>query len=94
MSSIFVALVVIAAVSVVAWNTIPVFREKMRGWSTMAEAAIAGALPFVGSGIDAFQETNWREYINNDAWPYVITALAGWFIFKRVVTTTALGSKS
>lgn len=78
--------------AIALWNLVPAVRERMRGWTTITEAAIAAALPFIGNAVDAFQDTDWKSYIPQETWPYVIGGLAAWFIFKRVVTTTAPGS--
>lgn len=92
MNTIFVLIIMAAVLAVLAWNFVPPIREKLRGWTTMAEAALAATLPFIGNTIDAFGETDWKAFMPHDAWPYVIGGLAGWFIFKRAVTNTAAGS--
>ena len=91
MSIIFICVVVLAVIAVLAWNCIPGIRERLRGWTTMAEAALAAGLPLIGNTIDAFEQTDWKAYIPETAWPHIIAGLACWFIFKRVVTTTPVG---
>lgn len=91
MSIISICLVVVAALAVLSWNFVPGIRERLRGWTTMAEAALAAGLPFIGNAIDAFELTDWKAYISENAWPYIIAGLACWFIFKRVVTSTPVG---
>lgn len=89
--NLFLIFLVLAAGLVLAWNFIPAFRERMRGLTTVAEGAIAAVTPFVGELIDAFQDTDWKGFIPNGYWPYILAGLAGWFIFKRLVTRTPVG---
>ena len=91
MSIVFVCLTIVALIAVLAWNFVPGIRERLRGWTTLAEAALAAGLPFAGNAIDAFEQTDWKTYIPENAWPYIIAGLAGWFVYKRVVTSTPVG---
>ena len=91
MSIIFICLVAAVLVAVVAWNFVPSMRERLRGWTTLVEATLAAGLPFIGNAIDAFELTDWKAYIPESAWPFIIAGLACWFIFKRVVTSTPVG---
>ncbi len=92
MNPIFIVAIGLALAAVIAWNFVPSIRERLRGWTTVAEAALAGALPFIGNLIDVFDDTNWEMFVPRDAWPYVIGSLAAWFFFKRLVTSTAVGT--
>jgi uncharacterized membrane protein len=93
MNLLFTMLVIIAIALAVAWNVLPGLRERLRGWTTILEAGLMAVLPFIGNAIDAFQETDWKQFVPQTAWPYVIAGLAAWFIFKRVVTSTAVGTQ-
>lgn len=90
--NLFFVLLALAGVAVLVWNFVPSVREKMRGLTTTMEGIIVAVAPFVGNAFDAFQDTDWKSFIPADKWPYIVAALAGWFIFKRVVTTTPVGS--
>ncbi len=84
---------IIAAALVLIWNVVPPVRERLRGWTTVLDAAVFAALPFIAELIDAFAETGWRSFIPKEHWPYIVAALALWFMFKRAVTRTGLGTR-
>ncbi len=92
MNPIFILAVCLALLAVIAWNIVPSLRERMRGWTTVAEAALAAAIPFIGNLVDAFDDTNWQIFVPKEVWPYVIAGLAVWFFFKRLVTKTPVGT--
>lgn len=79
MSSAFIIVVCLALAAVALWNLVPGARERMRGWTTAAEATLIAIMPFVGNLIDTFQETDWQVFVPPEAWPYIVAALAVWF---------------
>ena len=91
MTNLFPVLIAIVVLTVVAWNVVPPFRERLRGWTTVLEAGLAAALPLIGNAVDAFHDTDWKEFVPETAWPYVIATLSAWFIYKRLVTDTPIG---
>jgi len=77
----------------VLWTFVPAVRDKMRSWSTVIEGVIVAMFPILGNVIDSFEQTNWKSYVPEHMWQYIVIALAAWFIFKRLITTGPVGKK-
>jgi hypothetical protein len=93
--NIIAILLVLAAIAVLAWNFIPSLREALRGWTTVLEGILATSLVAADVAVQAFQSesTFWSSVIPEGSWAYVSIGLAIWMIFKRVVTSSAIGDK-
>jgi len=93
MDHLFILLVMAAGAAVLAWNFVPSARERMRGWSTMWEAAFMAAFPVASEFVDAFkaEQVFWAGYLPDNVWKWVVPAMALWFMFKRVKTNTGWG---
>lgn len=90
---IFVILAVIVAALIIAWNTVPSFREKMKGWSTVLEAVLATAVYWYGQVSDALVEAQHAGYLPSQWVGYLPYVIMVWMILKRLQTTTPVGSK-
>jgi hypothetical protein len=64
----------IIAVLILAWNFIPAFRTRMRGYTTALEGSIFATIPFIGDAIDALSETEWKSFVPEWAWKYCFAA--------------------
>ena len=78
---------------VVAWNVVPAFRDRLRGWSTVAEGVLGTIMTYFGIFGDALEEANAAGYIPDNWTMYVPFLLLGWVVIKRFQTSTAVGSK-
>jgi hypothetical protein len=83
----------IIAVLILAWNFIPAFRTRMRGYTTALEGSIFATIPFIGDAIDALSETEWKSFVPEWAWKYCFAAGAFWFVWKRYDTKTRVGEQ-
>lgn len=87
---IVVALVVAAAI---AWNTVPVLRKKLQGWSTLLETALGGMLYAAGVVGDAIQEAQKLGYIPSEWVAYIPYVLMAYLVIKRMQTKTPVGGR-
>jgi hypothetical protein len=87
---IVVALVVAAAI---AWNTVPVLRKKLQGWSTLLETALGGLLYAAGVVGDAIQEAQKLGYIPSEWVGYIPYVLMAYLLIKRMQTKTPVGGR-
>jgi Mg2+/citrate symporter len=83
----------VAIAAVIAWNFVPSIRERMRGWSTVAEGAIGVLLTMAGVFVDALQEAQRLGYLPPWALKYLPAIFFAWMIWKRFITTTPPGRK-
>lgn len=86
-------LVLIVFAAVLAWNTIPILRKKLQGWSTILETMIGGVLYAFGVLGDAVQEAQKLGYIPSQWVGYVPYVLMAYLIIKRAQTKTPVGKK-
>lgn len=86
-------LVGLAIAAALAWNLIPALRAKLKGWSTLLETALGGALYAAGVLGDAIQEAQKLGYIPSQWLGYVPYVLMAYLILKRVQTKTPVGGK-
>ncbi len=89
--NLFIIVLFIAGAGILAWNFIPAIRERLRGLTTVLDGAVVVAMPLIGEAIDVFQSTSWREIIPSQYWPWVLSALGLWMIYKRIKTHTPVG---
>ena len=87
---IIVALVIAAAI---AWNTVPILRKKVQGWSTLLETALGGLLYAAGVVGDAIQEAQKLGYIPSQWVGYIPYVLMAYLVIKRMQTKTPVGGK-
>jgi len=87
---IVVALVVAAAI---AWNTVPVLRKKLQGWSTLLETALGGLLYAAGVVGDAIQEAQKLGYVPSQWVGYIPYVLMAYLVIKRMQTKTPVGGR-
>lgn len=89
---IFLVIVVFGA-TIAVWNFVPSFRDKMRGYSTVAEGGIAFFIGVFGQISGAIQDAQTAGYIPPQLLTYVPFVILAWFIVKRFATTTPVGVK-
>jgi len=90
---IFIVLITLFVAAVIVWNFVPSVREKLRGWTTVLEGFLGGAIYFYGQFTDALQEAQKAGYIPSQIVSYVPIIVLLWFVFKRFKTTTPVGKK-
>lgn len=88
--------IILAAVLVLvlAWNFYPPFRAKMRGFSTIAEAAIGAALAYFGVFAEAIREAELGGFLPDNLQQWAPFVLLAWVVAKRVQTKTAIGQSN
>lgn len=91
--NIAILILVIVCAVILAWNFYPPFRERMRGWSTIAEGAIGTGMYYFGIISDGIKEGQDAGYIPENLTQYVPFVLLAWVIVKRLQTTTPIGGK-
>lgn len=93
MGTLFVLVAVVVIGLIVAWNTVPSIREKMRGWSTIFDTVAITALTYFGMFTDGLSEAYKMGYIPKDWYVYVPVVLAAGIIVKRLMTKTPVAKK-
>ncbi len=90
-----IALIVVALViaAALAWNTVPILRKKLQGWSTLLETALGGLLYAAGVIGDAIQEAQKLGYIPSQWIGYIPYVLMAYLVIKRMQTKTPVGGK-
>lgn len=90
-----IALIVVALViaAAIAWNTVPILRKKLQGWSTLLETALGGLLYAAGVVGDAIQEAQKLGYIPSQWIGYIPYVLMAYLVIKRMQTKTPVGGK-
>lgn len=88
---IYVALGVVLAL-VVAWNVIPQFRDRLRGWSTILEGALGTVLVYADVLGGALEEAQNSGYVPDNWQTFVPALILGWIVLKRFQTSTPVGS--
>jgi hypothetical protein len=88
---IYIILAIVALV--VAWNLIPSLRDRLRGWSTIAEGALGTGMAYLGVFGEAIEEANAAGYIPDNWQMWVPAILFAWVVLKRFQTSTAVGGK-
>ena len=84
---------VLAVAIALAWNFYPPFREKMRGWSTIAEGAIGVGISYYGVFAESIKEGQAAGYIPENLLQYIPFIVLAWIIIKRFQTRTPVGKK-
>lgn len=92
MSIIAIILTAVAAI-VAAWNFYPPLREKLKGWSTIAEGFIGTTLYYFGAVSEALKEGQAAGYVPENLEQYVPMVLFAWVVLKRFQTKTPVGSQ-
>lgn len=87
------ALVAFVIAAAVAWNTVPILRKKVAGWSTLLETALGGILYAAGILGDAIQEAQKLGYIPSQWVGYIPYVLMAYLVIKRLQTKTPVGGK-
>lgn len=89
----FLCIVIVLVAVIAAWNLVPSWRDKMRGYSTIVESlamSVAGVFGIVAGGIQDAQQAG---YLPPQLLAYVPFVLLLWMIVKRFQTTTPIGLK-
>jgi hypothetical protein len=89
----FVCTIVVLAIVVALWTFLPAFRDRMKGYSTVAEGFIGIGLGLFGQFAGAIQDAQAAGYIPPALVTYVPFIICLWFILKRFGTDTAVGQK-
>jgi uncharacterized membrane protein len=89
--NLMILILALVCAAVIAWNLIPAFREKLRGWTTILEAAIGTAMTYFGVFSEAIQEAQVSGYIPENWTSYVPFILFAWVLLKRFQTRTPVG---
>ena len=53
--NLFLLLIVVGIAAAVVWNFVPSVRDKLKGWSTILEAVMAGGIYWFGQASDAIR---------------------------------------
>lgn len=89
---IFLAIVVFGT-AIALWNFVPAFRDKMKGYSTVAEGIIMLVIGAFGKISGAIQDAQAAGYIPPQLLAYVPFVILAWFVVKRFATTTPVGTR-
>lgn len=76
-----------------AWNFIPSFREKLRGYSTILETTGIGALYYMGILTDAANQLVKDGLIPADYQKFTPLIVFVYLVVKRWQTTTPVGGE-
>lgn len=87
----FVCLAVVLVIAAVLWTFVPALRDRMKGYSTIVEAAFGIAVSVFGELAGGIQDAQAAGYIPPQLATYVPIALFIWFLIKRLGTTTPPG---
>jgi len=93
MIALFTVVCILGLGAVLAWNFYPPLREKLRGWTTVLDGLLTGAIWVFGQVSDALQEAQKAGYIPSQIVSYVPIVILLWFVLKRVTTKTPVGKK-
>lgn len=88
-----ISIVAVVIVAALVWNFVPVVREKLKGWSTMLEAAIGASLYGLGILSDAIQEAQKAGYLPSQIVGYAPYVIFAYIAFKRWQTKTPVGKR-
>lgn len=91
--NIYIWLLAIVIACVVAWNVYPPLRERLRGWSTIAEGAIGTLMAYFGVFAEALEEGQASGYIPENISTYIPIVLFAWIVIKRLQTRSKVGAK-
>lgn len=90
---VWIALVAAVLAAVLAWNFYPPFRERLKGWTTILEAALGGIIYYAGVATEAIQEAQKAGYIPSQWVGYLPYLFLAWMIVKRLQTKGPVGKK-
>lgn len=88
-----ILILVAVCVLILAWNFYPPFRERMKGYSTIAEGVIGTLMYYFGMFSEALDEAQAQGYIPDNWVQYVPFIMLTWIVVKRLQTTTPVGEK-
>ena len=94
LSTIYMLTLVVICGVILAWNFVPSFRERLRGWSSVAESVIAAVSLYVGIASDTLTDLVDQGYIPENYMTYVPFFLLALGIWQRVKTKTPVGKVS
>ena len=86
-----ILILTLACLLILAWNFYAPFREKMRGYSTIAEGAIGTGMYYFGGFSEALKEGQEAGFIPENLLQYVPFIVLGWIVIKRFQTKTPVG---
>lgn len=89
----FLLAVIVFGIVVALWNFVPSWRDKMRGYSTVAEGVITIVLGIFGQVSGAIQDAQNAGYLPPQLATYVPFVLLAWFIVQRLRTQEPVGPK-
>ena len=91
--TLYVVALIVACVAILAWNFVPSWREKLQGWSTIAEGVIGVVLYYFAQFAGAIQDAQSAGYIPSNVAQYVPFILLAWVVIKRFQTSGPVGVK-
>jgi hypothetical protein len=87
------AILIIVVALVLAWNFIPAFRARIKGFSTILEGILGTILYYFGVFGEAIQDMSDSGYIPEDWQQFVPFVILGWIVIKRFQTKTPVKEK-
>lgn len=93
MGALFLFVCFVAIVAVLAWNFIPDLRQKVKGWSTVLEAGLAGGLYLFDQVSQGLQEALKAGWVPKEMITYLPLVFFAWVILKRFQTKAPVGKK-
>lgn len=89
----FILAVLVFGVVIALWNFVPKWRDKMKGYSTVAEGVIGILVGVFGQISGGIQDAQAAGYLPPQLVAYVPFVLLAWFVVQRLRTTTPVGPK-
>lgn len=86
--NILTLILVVICLVILAWNFYPPLRERLRGWSTIAEGIIGTVLYYFGVFSEAISEAEASGYVPEGWQQYIPFVLLAWIVVKRLQTKT------
>lgn len=100
MTTLLTFLIVLVALLILMWNVHPPTRARLRGFSTIIEAAVMAVVGVVtqltgyyGQIVEALEGTPWRDYVPDNIGALIGYLILVWAIIKRLQTTSPPGEK-
>jgi len=89
----YIIALVVACMTILVWNFVPTVRERLRGYTTILENVLAGAMIYFGYATDALQDLVDKGYIPENYMMYIPFILLAGGIWARIKTSTPVGKQ-
>lgn len=90
---IFIIIAVLGIAAILVWTFVPAVHERFKTYTTVLEAGGALLYTIMGDLTGGIQDAVTAGYVPSWIIGYLPVIFFAWFLYKRLITTTPVGTK-